>query len=270
MPEGDTIFRTARTLNRALAGKVVTRFESVLPALKRIDYDTPLAGRFVDRVEARGKWVLMYFSGDLTLLSHMRMSGSWHIYRPGEKWQMPRGRMRVVVETAEILAVGFDVPVAEFHTAASLARREGFASLGPDLLAADFDHTLAIANLRSRGDLELGLALLHQGLMAGVGNAFKSEIAFACGLHPFRKVATLSTEQLAELVATARKFLRVNVTEYSGHFRRTTGSLDREEDLWVYQRAGEPCRRCGAPIQSRKHVADGRVSFWCPECQRLD
>jgi endonuclease-8 len=270
MPEGDTIFRAARTLDRALAGHAVTRFESVLPALERIDYDTPLAGRTVDRVEARGKWVLMHFSGDLTLLTHMRMSGSWHIYRPGERWQLARGRMRVVVETAEILAVGFDVPVAEFHAAATLARREGFRNLGPDLLAVNFDVATAIANLAARGDLELGLALLNQSVMAGIGNAFKSEIAFACGLHPFRKVATLSAEQLAELVETARKFLRANVTEGAGHFRRTTGSLDREENLWVYQRAGEPCRRCGTPIQSRKHVADGRVSFWCSECQKVD
>jgi endonuclease-8 len=269
MPEGDTIFRAARTLDRALAGRTVTRFESVLPALGRVDYDTPLAGRTVERVEARGKWVLMHFSGDLTLLTHMRMSGSWHIYRPGEKWQLARGRMRVAIETAEMLAVGFDVPVAEFHTAATLARREGFAGLGPDLLAADFDAATAIANLAGRGDLELGMALLNQALVAGIGNAFKSEIAFACGLNPFRKVATLTGDQLAELVEVARKYLRANVTEGSGHFRRTTGSLDREENLWVYGRAGNACRRCGAEIRQRKHTGDGRVSFWCPACQTM-
>ena len=270
MPEGDTIFRTARTLDRALAGQAVTRFASVLPKLERVDYDTPLAGRIVDRVEARGKWVLVHFTGDLILLTHMRMSGSWHIYRPGEKWQLARGRMRVVVETAEMLAVGFDVPVAEFHTAHSLRRREGFASLGPDLLALEFDAALAAANLAARGEMEVGLALLDQRVMAGVGNAFKSEIAFACGVHPFRKVGTLREEQVAELVAVARKYLLANVTEGSGHFRRTTGSLDREENLWVYRRAGEACRRCGAEIRSAKHAADGRVSFWCPECQRAE
>ena len=263
MPEGDTIFRTARTLDRALAGNTVTRFESALPGL-----DLPLTGRAIDRVESRGKWVLMHFSGDLTLLTHMRMSGSWHIYRPGEKWQLPRSRMRIVVETAPMLAVGFDVPVAEFHNAASLARREGFATLGPDLLAENFDAATAIANLAARGELELGIALMNQSLMAGVGNAFKSEIAFACGLHPFRLIATLTPEDLSQLVATARKFLRANVTETAGHYRRTTGSLDREANLWVYRRAGEPCRRCSAPIQSRRHASDGRVSFFCPECQR--
>ncbi len=192
MPEGDTIFRTARTLQRALAGQKVTGFETVLPKLARVDYDTPLAGRTVESVEARGKWLLMHFSGDLILLTHMLMSGSWHIYRHGEKWQRHRTHMRIVVETPAILAVAFNVPVAEFHTAASLARREGFNRLGPAVLAPDFDAALAIANLAARPDLELGLALLDQTALAGLGNVFKSEVAFACGINPFRKVATLT------------------------------------------------------------------------------
>jgi len=140
MPEGDTIFRTARTLERALGGQTVTRFETVLPKLARIDCDTPLAGRTVDLVESRGKWLLMHFSGDLVLLTHMLMSGSWHIYRPGEKWQRHRTHMRIVVETPPMLAVAFNVPVAEFHTARSLTRRDrgetgatipGFRGLNP-------------------------------------------------------------------------------------------------------------------------------------------
>jgi endonuclease-8 len=266
VPEGDTIFRTARTLHRALAGQTVTRFETVLPKLARVDYDTPLAGRTVDSVEARGKWVLMHFSGDLILLTHMLMSGSWHIYRPGEKWQRHHSHMRIVVETPAMLAVAFNVPVAEFHSAASLARREGFNRLGPAPLSPEFDPALAISNLAARPDLELGLALLDQSVLAGLGNVFKSEVAFACALNPFRKVATLTPDQLAGLVATARKFLRANVTETSGH-RRTTGRTDREEFLWVYGRAGQPCRRCATPIESRKHTADGRISFWCPLCQ---
>ena len=117
MPEGDTIFRAAATLNRALQGQVVTRFVSVYPALTRVDSDTPIAGRTVDGVESRGKHLLMRFSGDLILRTHMRMSGSWHIYRPGERWQRPRADMRIVVATAAYEAVAFTVPVAEFYTA---------------------------------------------------------------------------------------------------------------------------------------------------------
>src|SRR5512134_4052928 len=120
MPEGDTIHRAARTLHMALAGKTVVRFETVLPQLARVDEDAPLAGRMIERVEASGKNLLMHFSGDLHLHTHMRMHGSWHIYRPGERWRMPRRAMRVVIETAEWVAVAFNVPVAEFHDAGSL------------------------------------------------------------------------------------------------------------------------------------------------------
>jgi endonuclease-8 len=197
----------------------------------------------------------------------MLMSGSWHIYRPGEKWQRHPSHMRIVVETPAMLAVAFNVPVAEFHSAASLARREGFNRLGPAPLAPDFDAALAIANLAAHPDLELGLALLNQTVLAGLGNVFKSEVAFACSLSPFRKVATLTEDQLADLVATARKFLLANVTEASGHRRTTTRSTQKEENLCVYGRAGQPCRRCASPIRGQKHTADGRISFWCPVCQ---
>jgi len=274
MPEGDTIFRSARTLDRALAGKVVTGFRSEYALLTRFEDNTPLTGRTIESVEARGKWLLMHFSEDAILVTHMLMNGSWHIYRPGERWQKPRSDMRIVIETAAMLAVGFNVPVAEFHTAHSLARRQGFNRLGPAPLAADFDAEAAIANLASRPDLELGLALLDQKLIAGLGNVFKSEVAFACGLNPFRTVGTLSRGQLESVVATARKFLQANVTENSGDrivtfvpHRRTTGRTDVEENLWVYGRAGKPCRRCATPVRSAKHRADGRISFWCPVCQ---
>ena len=111
------------------------------------------------------------------------------------------------------------------------------------------------------------LALLDQTVLAGLGNVFKSEVAFACGLNPFRKVATLTPDQLARLVDTSRQFLLANVAESSGHRRTTTGNTHREENLWVYGRDGQPCRRCATPIRSQKHTADGRISFWCPACQ---
>src|SRR5689334_22084520 len=149
VPEGDTIWRTARTLQRAIGGKVVTRFETVLVKLARVNEDTPVAGRTVESVESEGKWLVMRFSGELILLTHMLMSGSWHIYRPGERWQRPRGDMRIVIETAEMIAVAFSVPVAEFHTEASLARRPGLRTLGPRILEDDFDAAQAIANLKS-------------------------------------------------------------------------------------------------------------------------
>src|SRR5580692_12163325 len=138
MPEGDTIYRAARALQRAIGGKVVTGFETGLAKLARVNDDAPIVGRVVEKVESRGKWCLIYFSGDLILATHMLMSGSWHLYRTGERWRMPRARMRVAIRTAEWEAVGFNVPVAEFYTAHSLARSSQMPKLGPDILAGSF------------------------------------------------------------------------------------------------------------------------------------
>jgi endonuclease-8 len=277
MPEGDTIFRAARTLNRALAGQAVTGFESVLPKLERVEVDSGVTGRVVEKVEARGKWLLLYFSGDLILLTHMLMNGSWHIYRRGEKWKRRGVDMRVVIRTAKFEAVAFTVPIAEFHTAESLRRRRVFNELGPAVLAAEYDNAEILRRLRGKPELTIGEALLSQSLLAGVGNVFKSEICFACGTHPFRAVESLSISELSCLVSTARKFLVANVTDSSGGksamytgFRRTTGRMDREENLWVYGRRGKPCRHCGAAIESRKQGLDARTTFWCPTCQPLE
>ncbi|HTU62070.1 MAG TPA: DNA-formamidopyrimidine glycosylase family protein, partial [Polyangiales bacterium] len=148
MPEGDSIFRAARALHRALAGKVVTSFETTLAPLERVNDDTPIRGRTVERVEARGKWCLIFFSGDLTLLTHMRMSGSWHIYKTGERWQAPRTAMRVVITCGDVQAVAFHVPVAEFHTSRSLERSENVPKLGIDVLGTSFSIDAATRALR--------------------------------------------------------------------------------------------------------------------------
>src|SRR5579859_285640 len=148
MPEGDTIFRAARTLNKALAGQTVTGFETVLPKLSRVHEDEPITGRTIEGVEAKGKWMSMRFSGGLTLLTHMLMNGSWHIYRPGEKWQRNARDMRIVLKTEKIWAVAFNVPIAEFHTGDTLRRRQGFRTLGQDVLASEFDPAQSIATLR--------------------------------------------------------------------------------------------------------------------------
>jgi endonuclease VIII len=276
MPEGDTIFRAARTLNLALGGQTITSFQSVLPHLSRIDVDQGVVGRIVEKVEPRGKWMLMHISGGLILLTHMLMSGSWHIYRPGEKWKRRPIDMRVVLSTDKFVAVAFNVPIAEFHTADSLARRPGFKNVGPSLLAAEIDESEIIARLQSRPELEVGVALLAQSLLSGIGNVFKSEVCFACGVNPFRHVATLTTEELHCLVSQARKFMLANVTEFArdtivtySPMRRTTNSSNPAERLWVYHRTGEPCRKCGSDILSRKQGLEARTSFWCPQCQPL-
>ncbi len=277
MPEGDTIFRTARNLGRALAGKPVIGFRSTFPLLTRFNDDTPLVGQTVDQVEARGKWLLIHFSGGGILTSHLLMNGRWHIYRQGERWQAPRFHMRIVIENSEYQAVGFRVPVARMHTEKSLARDIHVAQPANDLLSEEFDAEAALGRLMARPHEALADALLDQTVLAGVGNVFKSEICFVQGLHPFRAVGTLTRDKAAATIASAQKLLRANVLEDSGDLivtfrgqqRRTTHASDPSASLWVYSRAGEPCRRCGGRIRRRIQGEDARVTFWCPLCQPM-
>jgi endonuclease-8 len=277
MPEGDTIFRTARNLGRALEGKPVTAFRSTFPWLTRFNDDTPLAGQTIDKVEARGKWLLVHFSGGGILASHLLMNGRWHIYRRGERWQLAHIHMRIVIENEQYQAIGFRVPVARMHTQQSLDRDLRVAVAENDLLRKEFDAAAALERLRSRPDEAIADALLDQSVLAGVGNVFKSEICFVNGLNPFRAVGTLTRDEAAAAIACAQKLLRANVLEdsgdtivtYRGQQRRTTHNSDPSQSLWVYGRNGEPCRRCGEPIRRRIQGADARVTFWCPQCQPM-
>ena len=273
MPEGDTIFRAARTLHRGLAGETVVRFESMFPALDRVHDDTPLTGRTIERVHAAGKHILMHFSGELVLRTHMRMNGSWHIYRPGEKWQRGRRDMRVLIGTAAFEAVGFNIPVAEFIASGKIPRHPELRRLGPDVLSETFDVDEAIRRLRDRADAPVADALLNQRVIAGLGNVYKSEVLFMCGVDPFLPVGSVSASSLGAIVETARRVLRANVSEalapmttYGG-LRTTTRRNDPKERLWVYGRARLPCRKCGAPIAVKKQGSDARLTYWCPVCQ---
>jgi endonuclease VIII len=273
MPEGDTIYRAARTLHRALAGHQVVAFSSMYPALTRVHDDAPLTGRTIEQVRAAGKHLLIILSGGLVLRTHMRMNGSWHIYRRGEAWQRPRRDMRIVIATDTFEAVGFNIPVAEFITAAALERHQELRRLGPDLLADDFDETEAIARVRARSAAPIADVLLNQRVLAGIGNVYKSEVLFACRVNPFARVGDLEPAQIERIVRTARTFLRINVSEslplmttYAG-YRRTTRRDDPGERLWVYGRGRLPCRRCGTAIAVSKDGRDARLTYWCPTCQ---
>jgi endonuclease-8 len=279
VPEGDTIFRAARTLDLALAGQVVLRFDTALAQLSDLAVDAPMAGRTVQGASAIGKHLLLRFSAHprggepVVLRSHMRMNGSWHLYRPGERWRKPRSAMRVVVETEPWVAVGFDVPVAELLTPAQLDRHRHLRRLGPDLLGA-FDAAEAERRLRARAGEEVGDALLNQAVLAGVGNVFKSEILFLARVSPFRRVAALDDGEIARILKLSVKLLRANVgpgkgdgiVTYTGG-RRTTGASNPAARLWVYRRANDPCRRCGTPIAIARQGDGARVTYWCPGCQ---
>jgi len=277
MPEGDTVFRTARSMGRALVGKPITGFRSNYPLLTRFHDDTPITGQTVDRVESRGKWLLIHFSGGATLVTHMLMNGSWHLYRRGQRWFKPARDMRIVLETRDYEAVAFTVPVARIYTAQSLAREKRIPPPGADVLSEDFDPVAAAVRLRACGGEEIADVLLHQQVLAGVGNVFKSEACFVEGVNPFCLVAALTDEQVKALICTSQRLVAANVLEdsgdmvvtYRGQQRRTTHHSEPKDSLWVYGRSGAPCRKCGAAIRHRLQGPDARVTFWCPVCQVL-
>ena len=216
----------------------------------------------------------MTFSGDLVLHTHMRMHGSWHGYAPGAPWRLPARDMRVLVATAEFVAVGFNVPVAELLTARDMARHQALRELGPDLLDESFDAGDAIARARAqsqRAVAPVADVLLNQRVVSGIGNEFKSEVLFVAGVYPFTPVSALADAALARVFGIGRDQLRAN-TAVRGRLapsrgRRTRDSLDRDGALWVYGRGGKPCRKCGTPIQARKTGIDARLTYWCPRCQ---
>jgi endonuclease-8 len=278
MPEGDTIYRTARAMQKVLGGGILTGFDTTLAKLAATHDNQLLTGRLIEKVDSRGKWLLIHFSGDLILVTHMLMSGSWHLYRAGERWRNRRAAMRIVLRTADWEAVAFNVPVAQFHTARSLERYSEIPRLGPDPLSADYTVDSGIARLRAYGQThpqtEIAVVLLNQRVLAGLGNVYKSEVAFAAGVNPFRPVGTLTEKETQTIADVSQRYMRANVLDSSGDDivtytgnRRTTNAANREERLWVYGRQGEECRRCGALIMMRKQGEQARSTYWCPVCQ---
>ena len=282
MPEGDTIYRSARALNKALAGKVVTAFEAQVATLASVADSKGIAGRTVEKVEARGKWCLVYLSGDLILVTHMLMSGSWHIYRTGERWRVPRSSVRFSLSVEDFVALAVNVPVAEFHTARTLERYSQVPKLGVDILGEAYSTDAGVLALKKYGashpEAEVGVTLLNQRVMAGLGNVYKSEVPFAAGVNPFRQMRTLTERELQVMADVSGRYMRANVANgssatggdaivtYAGN-RRTTHSMNAGERLWVYGRQGQECRRCGALVMMRKQGEQARSTYWCPVCQ---
>jgi endonuclease VIII len=274
MPEGDTIFRAARTMHRVLAGHVVTRFDTAYAHLDRVNVDTPIAGRTIERCESAGKHHLIVFSGDLILRTHMRMNGSWHLYRHGERWWRGPQAMRVRVDTADWVAVAFNVPVAEFVTAKELATTDPVAKLGPDLLGREFNRDEAVRRIVASGHQPIAQSLLDQRLVAGIGNIYKSEVLFMSGVSPFTPASAVPLPVLERLLDLARSLLKDNVVDSAlpriqtyRNLRMTNPASGHDESLWVYGRAGKSCRKCGTPIEMKKMGLEARSTYWCPNCQ---
>lgn len=265
MPEGDTIFRTADVLRRALVGGIVRRAHAQPgPGLARVPRLAGLVGAAVETVEPRGKHLLIGFSDGRWLRTHLRMRGAWHRYRVGEHWRLPAARATAWLETDDAVAVCFDCADIELLSSAEVARHRGLGSLGPDLLAPGFAADEAVRRLLASPGRPLGEALLDQRAVAGIGNVYKSELCFIEELSPWEPVASVAPDALLRLVSTARRLLAANV---GGGRRVTTGVARPGSSLWVYGRAGRPCRRCGTLILGRRQGEQARMTYWCPRCQ---
>ncbi len=251
MAEGDTIARAARRIDEALAGELVRvsapNPRGRLAGVERLD------GRRLETVTAHGKHLLLRF-GDLTLHSHLGMSGSWHLYASGERWRKRRSAAWVAISGAETEAVQFGGPKLRLLPTESIARDPVLSRLGPDVLASDLDLGAAARSLRADPELSLGEALLEQRKVAGIGNIFKSEACFAAKLDPRDRVADLTDAQLEEVIAAARDQMSAAVAE---------GRVGRA----VYRRAGRPCISCGTPIAVAGQGDANRSTYWCPHCQ---
>lgn len=260
MPEGDTVYLAGKRLRTALTGHSLVRGELRHPRL--VEHD--LAGRTVTGVASMGKHLFTRFDDGRSLHSHFRMDGSWHLYRPGMSWQRAAHEARAVLATEERVAVGFALHDMELLPTADESRLVGH--LGPDLLDPDWsdDHAAeALRRFTARGDSEVGLVLLEQRVMAGVGNLYKTEVCFLHGLSPW--TLTRDVSDPAGVIALSRELLLRNADRPE---QSTTGDLGRNQH-WVFERGRHPCRHCGTRIRIAEQ-GDGvyvRVAYWCPTCQ---
>ncbi|MFE2430139.1 DNA-formamidopyrimidine glycosylase family protein [Streptomyces sp. NPDC059373] len=260
MPEGDTVWLTARRLHEALAGKVLVRCDLRVPQLATAD----LGGRRVEEVVPRGKHLLARFEGGVTLHSHLMMDGSWHLYAPGERWRGgPQHQVRAVLASADRVAVGYRLPVLELLPTAEEEKAVGH--LGPDLLGPDWDPGEAVRRLTAEPGRAVGEALLDQRNLAGLGNVYKSELCFLRGVTPWTPTGEVPSPE--RVVTLAKRLLEANKAR-PGHI--TTGDTRRGRTHWVYGRADRPCLRCGTMIRVADLGPAGqeRVTYWCPSCQR--
>ncbi|MEI9950937.1 MAG: DNA-formamidopyrimidine glycosylase family protein [Pseudomonadota bacterium] len=260
MPEGDALHRTAHTLGRVLAGQRLVRVRSSVPAIAHAE----LAGHVVEAVSAQGKNLLVRFDDGRVLHTHLKMRGSWHVYRPGERFQRPEHQARVVLEVSDALAVCFAAPTVRLLAPNAAANDPYLNGLGPDLIPDEFDLHQAVLGLQALAELSLGEALMSQTALSGIGNIYKSETLFVCRTDPFLAVFQLDRAALVHIVQTARELLRKNAQPASTQRITTLGTSGQ---YWVYRRSGQPCRVCGSSVRMQRQGALHRSTYYCPSCQ---
>jgi endonuclease-8 len=257
VPEGDTIHHAARRIRAVLEQRVPEEIRTPQPRHRADRWPERLAGRAVRAVDAHGKHLFLRFDGNLTLHSHLRMSGSWSVHREGERWQRSQRRAWLVLRAAGFEVVQFDGPVLELMADHRTRSDPRLAALGPDVLGEDFDRDTFLRRLRADDPTRpIGDALLDQRTVAGIGNLWKSEACFAAGIDPWRPLADVRDEEALAVVAFAREHMPQSARD---------GFIARPSS--VYRRAGRPCPRCGTPIRQKGQWEDNRLTFWCPACQ---
>ena len=258
MPEGDTVYRSARALNEVLAGRVLDRCDIRVPAFATVD----LTGERVESVVSVGKH-LLHRIGEFTIHSHLKMEGSWHIYLGDTKWQRPAWQARAILGVRGVTTVGFQL--GELEVVPREREDEVIGYLGPDILSPNWDAATALANLTREPDRPVGLALLDQRVIAGLGNVYRNELCFLRGVLPTRPVGQVA--DLPRLIDTAHRLIVANRDRVE---RTTTGDLRRGRMTYVQGRTRQPCRRCGTPIREAAlgdtEITE-RITYFCPACQ---
>ncbi len=259
MPEGDTVYRAARLLDRSLTGHDLVATDFRVPQHATAD----LSGATVVATLSRGKHLLTRIANGVdrwTLHTHLKMEGTWRVIGLRQHWPRPAHQARVVLTTADKQAIGFSLGVVELLPTAE--EDDVVGHLGPDLLGPDWDETEAVRRLALDAERPAAQALLDQRNLAGIGNVYANELCFVSGVHPASPVGALP--DLTRMVRRARQMLELNKDRST---RATTGNL--REPLWVYGRDRSPCRRCGTPIEVENAGEAGRerVTYWCPHCQ---
>jgi len=259
VPEGDAVFLTARRLDRALAGRVLTATDFRWPSLATVD----LSGAVVRGTSTYGKHLLTRLDHDgreLTLHTHLKMEGAWRIVDAGQRWPRPAHEARVVLRTDGREAVGFALGLVDLVPTAD--ERTVVGHLGPDLLSAEWDEAEALRRLLAEPGRVLGEALLDQTVVAGIGTIYLAEICFLQGVRPLGPVSAVPDP--LRLLRRARQLLQAGVR----HGRPTTAG-DRPGSMWVYRRQRQPCRRCRTTIVAGEVGVEGRerTTYWCPSCQ---
>lgn len=258
MPEGDTVYLLATRMRAAMVAQLLTKTDFRVPRFATTD----MSGQTIVEVVPRGKHLLQRTDAGMTIHSHLKMQGSWHVYAIGERWRAPGFQARAVLESAERQAVAFDMPIIEVLATAD--ESEAVGHLGPDPLGPDWDLDEARRRIRAHPEMQLGHALLDQRLVAGFGNAYKSELCYLRGLDPYMLVRDV--EDLDAILLLGKRILEFN-RPYGRQI--TTGNLRPREGQWIFERQGKPCRRCGDIIERAMQPGYGaeRWTYWCPTCQ---